>query len=48
MGTPGNIPYLAGRLGGAPVRLLPGQGHMLYLENRPAILAGMHGLLNAR
>ena len=37
--APGNIPYLAGRLGGARVRLLPGQGHMLYLENWAAILA---------
>jgi pimeloyl-ACP methyl ester carboxylesterase len=43
--APGNIPYLAGRLGGASVRLLPGQGHMLYLENWPAILEEMHGLL---
>ena len=43
--APGNIPYLAGRLGGAPVRLLPAQGHMLYLENWPAILEEMAGLL---
>jgi pimeloyl-ACP methyl ester carboxylesterase len=45
--APGNIPYLAARLGGAPVRLLPGQGHMLYLENWTAILEEMHELLNA-
>ncbi|WP_226163279.1 alpha/beta fold hydrolase [Hymenobacter terricola] len=43
--APGNIPYLAGRLGGAPVRLLPGQGHMLYLENWAAIMEEMAGLL---
>ena len=43
--APGNIPYLAARLGGAPVRLLPAQGHMLYLENWPAILAEMSGML---
>ena len=36
--APGNIPYLAGRIAGAQVRLLPGQGHMLYLENWAAIL----------
>ena len=40
-----NIPYLAARLGGAPVRLLPGQGHMLYLENWVAILEEMAALL---
>ncbi|MDO7845427.1 alpha/beta fold hydrolase [Hymenobacter sp. M29] len=44
--APGNIPYLARRLGGAPVHLLPGQGHMLYLENWPAILEEMSGLLD--
>ena len=44
--APGNIPYLAARLGGAPVHLLPGQGHMLYLENWPAILAEMGELLD--
>jgi len=43
--APGNIPYLAQRLGGAPVHLLPGQGHMLYLENWPAILEEMAGML---
>jgi pimeloyl-ACP methyl ester carboxylesterase len=43
--APGNIPYLARRLGGAPVHLLPGQGHMLYLENWAAILEEMAGLL---
>ena len=43
--APGNIPYLAQRLGGAPVRLLPAQGHMLYLENWEAILEEMGGLL---
>ena len=45
--APGNIPYLASRLGGAPLRLLPAQGHMLYLENWPAILEEMAGLLKA-
>lgn len=44
--APGNIPYLARRLGGAPVRLLPGQGHMLYLENWEAILTEMAALLD--
>jgi pimeloyl-ACP methyl ester carboxylesterase len=43
--APGNIPYLAQRLGGAPVHLLPGQGHMLYLENWAAILEEMAELL---
>ena len=43
--APGNIPYLAARLGGAPVHLLPAQGHMLYLENWEAILAEMSGML---
>jgi pimeloyl-ACP methyl ester carboxylesterase len=43
---PGNIPYLAQRLGGALLHLLPAQGHMLYLENWEAILAEMAGLLN--
>ena len=43
--APGNIPYLAARLNGAPMRLLPAQGHMLYLENWPAILTEMAGLL---
>ena len=38
--APGNIPYLAGRLADARLHLLPGQGHMLYLENWPAILDG--------
>ena len=42
---PANIPYLAQRLGGAPVRRLPGQGHMLYLENWAAILEEMSGML---
>ena len=45
--APGNIPYLAARLGGAPVRQLPGQGHMLYLENWTAILEETRELLNA-
>ena len=45
---PGNIPYLAARLGGAPVHLLPGQGHMLYLENWAAILAEMAALLDRK
>ncbi len=44
--APDNLPYLAARLGGAPVRLLPGQGHMLYLENWAAILAEMAALLD--
>ncbi|MBF9141292.1 alpha/beta fold hydrolase [Hymenobacter properus] len=44
--APGNIPYLARRLGGAPVHLLPGQGHMLYLENWPAIMEEMAALLD--
>ena len=43
--APDNIPYLAQRLGGASVRLLPGQGHMVYLENWPAILEEMAGML---
>ena len=43
--APGNIPYLAARLGGAPVHLLPGQGHMLYLEHWAAILTEMAALL---
>ena len=43
--APGNIPYLARRLGGAPVRLLPDQGHMLYLENWAAVLEEMAGML---
>ena len=43
--APGNIPYLARRIAGARVRLLPAQGHMLYLENWTAILEEMAGLL---
>ena len=43
--APGNIPYLAERLGGAPVRLLPAQGHMLYLDNWTAIVEEMAALL---
>jgi pimeloyl-ACP methyl ester carboxylesterase len=35
---PENLPYLASRLPHADLRLLPGQGHMLYLENWEAIL----------
>ena len=46
--APGNIPYLARRLGGASVHLLPAQGHMLYLENWPAILEEMAGLLDGK
>ncbi|MCI1188193.1 alpha/beta hydrolase [Hymenobacter sp. DH14] len=46
--APGNIPYLAQRLGGAPVHLLPSQGHMLYLENWAAILTEMSGLLDSK
>ncbi|GAA4037465.1 hypothetical protein GCM10022409_23130 [Hymenobacter glaciei] len=45
---PGNIPYLAQRLGGAPVHLLPAQGHMLYLENWEAILEEMAELLHEK
>ena len=45
--APGNIPYLARRLGGAPMRLLPAQGHMLYLEKWPAIMEEMRTLLDA-
>lgn len=44
--APGNIPCLTERLGSAPVRLLPAQGHLRYLENWPAILEEMAGLLN--
>jgi pimeloyl-ACP methyl ester carboxylesterase len=44
--APGNIPYLAGRIAGARLHLLPGQGHMLYLENWDAILTEMHHLLS--
>ncbi|UOQ98444.1 alpha/beta hydrolase [Hymenobacter sp. 5317J-9] len=43
--SPVNIPYLAQRLGHAPVRLVPGAGHMLYLEQWPAILEEMSALL---
>ena len=43
--APGNIPYLAQRIAGARVRLLPAQGHMLYLENWTAILEEMAGLI---
>ena len=44
--APGNIPYLASRIAGARVHLLPAQGHMLYLENWTAILEDMRGVLN--
>ena len=44
--APGNIPYLASRISGARLRLLPGQGHMLYLENWAAILEEMRALLD--
>jgi pimeloyl-ACP methyl ester carboxylesterase len=43
--APGNIPYLASRIAGAQVQLLPGQGHMLYLENWAAILKQTRELL---
>ncbi|MET4074334.1 alpha/beta hydrolase [Hymenobacter sp. UYCo722] len=46
--APGNIPYLARRLGGAPVHLLPAQGHMLYLENWAVILEELAGLLDGK
>ena len=45
--APGNIPYLAGRLARAHLHLLPGEGHMLYLENWEAILTEMRSLLDA-
>ena len=43
--APGNIPYLAARLQRAQVHVLPGEGHMLYLENWAAILTEMRELL---
>ena len=46
--APGNIPYLAQRIAGARVHLLPGQGHMLYLENWTAIVEEMAGLLDSQ
>jgi len=45
--APGSVPYLASRISGAQMRLLPGQGHMLYLENWTAILEEMRVLLDA-
>ena len=39
--APDNIPYLASRLPTTKVHMLPGQGHMLYLENWEAILTTM-------
>ncbi len=45
--APGNIPYLARRVPAAQMHLLPAQGHMLYLENWPAILEELAGLLDA-
>jgi pimeloyl-ACP methyl ester carboxylesterase len=44
--APGNIPYLASRIAGARVQLLPSQGHMLYLENWAAILKQTRELLD--
>ena len=44
--APGNIPYLASRIAGARVQLLPDQGHMLYLENWAAILKQTRELLD--
>ncbi len=41
--APGNIPYLAGRIAGAQLRLLPAQGHMLYLECWESVLAALPG-----
>ncbi len=46
--APGSIPYLAGRLPRARLQLLPGQGHMLYLENWESILTQMRYLLDHR
>ena len=43
--APDNIPYLASRIAGARVQLLPAQGHMLYLENWAAILGEMASML---
>lgn len=43
--APGNIPYLASRIAGARLALLPGQGHMLYLENWEAILTQTRAML---
>ncbi|ALW84685.1 hypothetical protein AUC43_06085 [Hymenobacter sedentarius] len=42
---PINIPYLASRIAGARVHLLPGQGHMMYLENWAEILEETRRLL---
>ena len=43
--APGNISYLASRIAGARLHLLPGQGHMLYLENRAEILTRLRAEL---
>ena len=43
--APDNIPYLAQRLAGARLRLLPAQGHMLYLEHWAEILEETRTLL---
>jgi len=44
--APDNIPYLAQRLAGARLRLLPAQGHMLYLEHWAEILEETRALLD--
>ncbi|MBF9238426.1 alpha/beta fold hydrolase [Hymenobacter sp. BT683] len=46
--APDNIPYLASRLARARIKLLPQQGHMLYLENWEAILTEMRRLLDGQ
>ncbi|GAA4502090.1 alpha/beta hydrolase [Hymenobacter ginsengisoli] len=43
--APDNIPYLASRLARARLHPLPGQGHMLYLENWAKILTQLRAEL---
>ncbi|QKG58135.1 alpha/beta hydrolase [Hymenobacter sp. BRD128] len=45
--APSNIPYLASRIVGARLHLLPGQGHMLYLENWAEILTQLRAEMPA-